>query len=55
MEKIYHKINQAGTASLVCGVIAVVVGVATGVVLIVNGARLLATKVTISIPRKRSN
>lgn len=43
-EKIYHKVVSAGAASIVCGVISIVCGIAIGVVLIVNGGRLLSSK-----------
>jgi hypothetical protein len=44
LEKIYNKVVSAGTASLVCGIISIVVGVGAGVVMIVSGARLLSSK-----------
>ncbi len=44
LEKIYDKIISASAASLVCGIISIIVGVTTGTVLIVSGARLLASK-----------
>ena len=43
-EKLFKKMKSVGAANLVCGIIAIVAGVATGIVLIVNGARLLAHK-----------
>lgn len=44
LEKIYNKIVAAGAAGIVCGIISIIVGVSTGVVLIVSGAKLLASK-----------
>ena len=41
-EKLFKKIKSIGAGNIVCGIIAIVAGVATGVVLIINGARLLA-------------
>ena len=43
-EKLFKKMKSVGAANLVFGIIAIVAGVATGIVLIVNGARLLAHK-----------
>lgn len=43
-EKLFKKLKSTGACSLVCGIIAIVVGVSTGVLLIVNGARLLSHK-----------
>jgi len=43
-EKLYKKIKTTGTISLVTGIIMLVFGVATGVMLIVNGGRLLSHK-----------
>lgn len=43
-EKLYKKIKSSGTSSLVMGIITIVLGVAAGVVMIVNGAKLLAHK-----------
>lgn len=44
MEKIYKLMKFCGGAGIAIGVIMIVVGVATGVISIVNGARLLAGK-----------
>lgn len=44
LEKIYHKIVSAGAAGIVCGVITIITGVSVGVIMIVNGGRLLASK-----------
>lgn len=43
-EKLYKKIKSTGTLSLVMGIIMIVFGVASGVMLIVNGGRLLSHK-----------
>jgi hypothetical protein len=42
-EKLYKKIKSIGAGNI-AGIISVVCGVTTGVLLIVNGARLLAHK-----------
>lgn len=44
MEKIYQKMNQVGVSSLVFGIITIVFGIGLGIVMIVNGARLLGGK-----------
>lgn len=44
MEKTYKLMKFCGGASIVIGVVMIAVGVATGVMSIVNGARLLAGK-----------
>ncbi len=44
LEKIYNKVMSAGVSSIVCGIITIAVGVSTGVVMIVSGAKLLAAK-----------
>ena len=41
MEKLYQKMNQVGVSSLVFGIITIVFGIGLGIVMIVNGARLL--------------
>lgn len=43
-EKLYKKMKRIGTCSLVMGIVSIVVSVGFGVVMIVNGARLLAHK-----------
>ncbi len=43
-EKLYHAVSRGGAGSLVMGIIVLVVGVATGVLMIVNGAGLLKQK-----------
>lgn len=43
-EKLYKKVKGAGALDLVFGIIMLVVGITTGVMLIVNGSRLLAHK-----------
>lgn len=47
-EKTYHLLNRTGAASIVLGIIVTVVGVTTGVITIVNGARLIHGKKYIS-------
>ena len=44
MEKTYKLMKFCGVAVIAIGVIMIVVGIATGVMSIVNGARLLAGK-----------
>lgn len=43
-EKIYKTMSAAGTSSLVLGIIAATAGVVTGVLMIINGAKLLKRK-----------
>lgn len=43
-EKIYKKMKSVGASNLVFGIIAIVFGVTAGVMLIVNGSKLLAHK-----------
>lgn len=44
MEKLYAKLNSAGIGSLVMGIIIISVGLSTGILMIINGARLLSSK-----------
>ena len=44
MEKIYKKMNAIGTSNLILGIVTIIVGVGIGIVMIVNGARLLGSK-----------
>ncbi len=43
-EKVYKTMNGAGAMNIVLGVIALAVGAATGVLLIISGAKLLSGK-----------
>ncbi len=43
-EKQYKTVKATGAMNLVAGIISITVGVAMGVLLIVSGARLLASK-----------
>lgn len=43
-EKAYKSMSFAGAASIIIGIIVAVVGVATGIVAIISGARLLKDK-----------
>jgi len=43
-EKAYKTMSHVGTGNLVLGIIILVAGVAAGVLMIVNGARLLRRK-----------
>ncbi len=44
MEKLYNKMNSVGISNLVMGIITIVMGIGVGVVMIVNGGRLLSGK-----------
>ena len=41
-EKLYKKMKHIGVCSLVIGIVTIAMAVGSGVVMIVNGARLLA-------------
>ena len=43
-EKIYKSMGRSGALSLAVGVVAIVTGVAGGVLLLISGARLLANR-----------
>lgn len=43
-EKIYKTMSGTGAANIIIGVVALVVGIATGILLIISGAKLLARK-----------
>lgn len=43
-EKIYKTMSNSGTCSLVVGILVLVMGIASGILMIVNGARLLKRK-----------
>lgn len=43
-EKYYRLISQVGGGSIALGIIILVTGIVTGIVTIVNGARLLKSK-----------
>ncbi len=43
-EKLYKKVKGIGASNLAFGIITLVFGITAGVMLIVNGARLLAHK-----------
>lgn len=44
MEKAYKTMKGAGAGNIALGVIMIVAGVATGILAIINGARLLKNK-----------
>lgn len=44
MEKLYSKMNSIGVSSLVMGIVTIVAGIGLGIVMVVNGGRLLASK-----------
>ncbi len=48
MEKIYRTMNNAGAASIAVGVVILTVGIAAGIITIVNGAILLRRKAEIT-------
>lgn len=43
-EKIYNTMKSTGVVSFVFGIVTICIGIATGIVMIVNGARLLKRK-----------
>lgn len=43
-EKLYKKLKSIGAGNIVFGILSVVCGVTTGVMLIISGARLLSHK-----------
>lgn len=43
-EKLYKRVKSAGASNIVFGIISLVTGITTGVMLIVSGAKLLAHK-----------
>ena len=43
-EKIYKTMSATGVSSLILGIIDAIAGVVTGVLMIINGARLLKRK-----------
>ena len=43
-EKVYKTMSGAGALNIVLGVIALVTGIATGVLLIISGSKLLTRK-----------
>jgi len=43
-EKTYKTMNGVGTGNLVLGILLIVVGLAAGILMIVNGGRLLKSK-----------
>ena len=48
-EKVYHTLSGAGAGRLTLGIIVLVTGIVSGVLMIVNGARLLRRKKDITI------
>lgn len=43
-ERIYKSLKRAGVANLVLGIIVLVTGLVTGILMVVNGGRLLSNK-----------
>jgi len=48
-EKIYKTLSHSGAMTLTLGIVVLVTGVAAGVLLLVNGARLLGEKAKLMI------
>ncbi len=48
-EKLYKTVSGAGAGNLALGIITLVTGIVTGILMIVNGARLLKGKSDIMI------
>ena len=48
-EKIYKTISRTGACSVAVGIVTLVTGVATGILMIISGARLLKRKSDILI------
>ena len=44
MEKVYKRMMSAGSWNIVIGIFFVVVGIAAGIMLMVNGGRLLSSR-----------
>jgi hypothetical protein len=44
MEKIYHTMKSVGVWNLVLGILLIVAGIVSGILLILNGAKLLKKK-----------
>ncbi len=44
MEKIYHTMKSVGVWNLVMGILLIVAGMVSGILLILNGAKLLKKK-----------
>ncbi len=44
MEKLYQKMTSIAVSSLVMGIVTIAVGIGSGIVMIVNGGRLLHAK-----------
>lgn len=44
MEKVYNTVRNVGAANIAIGIILIVIGLATGILTIVSGAKLLARK-----------
>ncbi|EET59888.1 hypothetical protein BRYFOR_08011 [Marvinbryantia formatexigens DSM 14469] len=43
-EKIYRTLSATGAGDIVIGILVIVVGLAAGILAVVNGARLLASR-----------
>ncbi len=43
-ERTYKQMGRSGGFSLACGIVAIVAGIAAGVLLIISGAKLLAQR-----------
>lgn len=48
-ERIYKTMSRAGMGSLVIGIVVLVTGVAAGVLMVINGAKLMKRRYEITI------
>lgn len=48
-EKIYRAMSHGGVGSLVLGIVVLATGIATGTLMIINGARLLKQKYQVTL------
>lgn len=48
-EKIYRAVSRGGVSSLTIGIVVLVTGIVSGVLLIINGAKLIKHKYEITI------
>ncbi len=46
-ERLYRKMGNAGAVSISVGIITIVFGIAAGVMIVVNGAKILANRKTL--------
>ncbi|HIV34015.1 MAG TPA: hypothetical protein IAA11_02050 [Candidatus Blautia intestinigallinarum] len=48
-EKVYKTMSHAGSGSLVLGILVLVTGMVSGILMIINGAKLLKRKYEVTI------